>query len=92
MNSLLRNLSNVLKLISSVSVLVALASVLAVLAAVVGAGAMSTVTATGASLFAEASSFEEGGAQLSLMMTAMWKTPMLRTTMTSPCHPYCSLQ
>ena len=60
--------------------------------AVAGAGAMSAVMATGASLFVEASSFEEGGAQLSLTMTAMWKTPMMRMTMTSPCHPYCSLQ
>ena len=31
--------------------------------------------------------------RLSLTMTAMWKTPMKRTTMTTPCpcHPYCSL-
>ena len=71
----------------------ALASALALVSsAVAGAGAMSAVTATGASLFVEASSFEEGGTQLSLTMTAMWKTPMMRTTMTSPCHPYCSLQ
>jgi hypothetical protein len=41
-------------------------------AAVAGAGAMSAVTATGASLFVEASSFEEGGTQLSLTMTAMF--------------------
>ncbi len=51
----------------------ALASALALVsAAVAGAGAMSAVTATGASLFVEASSFEEGGTQLSLTMTAMF--------------------
>ncbi len=55
---------------------------------------MSTATAMAASSFVEVSEAvsEEGGARLSLTMMAMWKTPMTRTTMTSPFQLYCSLQ